>query len=258
MLGVVLNGPIDVFETAHDSLAATWESLPSPLRWLASVLEVNAYGYREVPWTYDQGYCATALAWQDCWRPVTASFRMGGYFVPFVLGLLAFFGWWLAAHPGRDRRIVGAALIGTTILAALLPRSHELRYYMFWMIVLVALCLVAVFNQAERPSRGAASAVLGTIILIALASVLSMTQGRYVAPMALSVDALAKRSAIGEKVAAIPDGAAVCVDPGWQPFTFLFAPVFHPGRSYAVLDGTIGACDRVMPPPAKPQASSGL
>ncbi|HSD42256.1 MAG TPA: hypothetical protein VLD36_10350 [Burkholderiales bacterium] len=258
MLGLFLDGPIDALGTPEDSLAETWRPFPPPLRWLISVLDVGAYGYREVPWTFDQGYCETSLAWKDCWRPTSASFRMGGYFVPYVLSLVAFLGWRLASIPGRYRRTLVATFVGSTLLAAFLPRSHELRYYLFWVIILVALCLIVVFDQPDGRTRmGAkASGLLGTVVVAMLASVLLMTQARYVTPIGRNVDLLIATLGVRERVAAIPDGAVVCVDPGWQPFTFLFAPVFHPGRSYTVLDGYIGPCRAVVPPPTQVRESS--
>jgi hypothetical protein len=256
--GLILDGPIDALSTPEDSLTGAWRPFPSPLRWFISVLEIGAYGYREVPWTVDQGYCETALAWKDCWRPPDAPFHMGGYFVPYVLGLVAFLGWRLASVPGPDRRIFLATFIGTTLLAACLPRSHELRYYLFWVIVLVALCLIAVFDDSDGEPRAGAkvSGLLATVVVIALTSALLMTQARYVTPIGRDLDVLIATFGVRERVAAIPDGAVVCVDPGWQPFTFLFAPIFHPGRSYTVLDGYIGPCRAVVPPPAEPHESS--
>ena len=258
MLGLFLDGPIDALGTPEDSLNETWRPIPPPLRWLISVLEVGAYGYREVPWTFDQGYCQTSLAWKDCWRPTSASFHMGGYFVPYVLSLMAFLGWRLASQPGRDRRTVLAIFAGSTLLAACLPRSHELRYYLFWVIILVALCLIAVFDQPDGRARvrAKASRLLGTVVIVALTSVLLMTQARYVTPIGQNVDSLIAAFGVRERVAAIPDEAVVCVDPGWQPFTFLFAPVFHPGRSYTILDGYIGPCGMVVPPPTEMRGSS--
>ena len=242
-------------------MSEAWRPVPAPLRWVASVLELGAYDYREMPWTYDQGYCQTALAWKDCWRDRTPSFHMGGYFVPYVLGLLAFFVWRLRAQDARDRRLLIAALVGTTALASVMPRSHELRYYLFWIIVLVGLCLITVSDNGLAESRRrchSASALLCSIILVALLSVVSMTKARYVSPIGPDMDTLIDTLGIDQQVAAIPDGAVVCVDPAWQPFTFLFAPVFHPGRSYTVLDGPIGDCGTTVPAPSddpKPQAS---
>lgn len=256
--GLALDGPIDALSTPEDSLAETWRPFPPPLRWLISVLEIGAYSYREVPWTVDQGYCETALAWKDCWRPPDASFHMGGYFVPYVLGLGAFLGWRLRSTPAPNRRIFLATFIGTTLLAACLPRSHELRYYLFWVIVLVALCLIAVFDGPDGEPRAGAkvSGLLATLVIIALTSVLLMTQARYVTPIGRDLDMLIATFGVRERVAAIPDGALVCVDSGWQPFTFLFAPIFHPGRSYTVLDGYIGPCRAVVPPRSEARESS--
>lgn len=253
--GVLLDGPSDP-RPGSDSMSEAWRAVPTPLRWLASVLELGAYDYREVPWTYDQGYCQMALAWKDCWRDRTPSFHMGGYFVPYVLGLLAFFVWRLAAQGKQDRRLLVAALAGATLLASAMPRSHELRYYLFWIVVLVALCLITVCNNGLAESRRRcrrASALLCSIILVALLSVVSMTKARYVSPIGPDMEALIDTLGIERQVAAIPDGAVVCVDPAWQPFTFLFAPVFHPGRSYTVLDGQIGDCSTTVPAPSDDQ-----
>jgi len=250
LLGFVLDGTIDALGPDQASLAETWRSVPSPLRWLASILEMGAYDYRQLPWTYDQGYCETALSWKDCWRPVSASFRMGGYFVPYVLSLVIFLGWRLASQLREDRGVLIATFVGTTLLVCLLPRSHELRYYLFWMIVLIALCLIVAFDQRDSAIRAGAKAstLLGLIIIVALTSVLSLTQGRYVTPIGPNVTTVIDTLSVKDRVAAIPDGAVACVDTSWQPFTFLFAPVFHPGRSYTILDGQVGPCNVVVHP----------
>jgi hypothetical protein len=86
------------------------------------------------------------------------------------------------------------------------------------------------------------------IIIVALTSVLSLTQGRYVTPIGPNVTTVIDTLSVKDRVAAIPDGAVACIDPGWQPFTFLFAPVFHPGRSYTILDGQVGPCNVVVHP----------
>jgi hypothetical protein len=68
---------------------------------------------------------------------------MGGYFVPLVLGLLA----WLAIltrdRPLRDRlRWFVPPVVMAAILAPL-PASNELRYFSFWVVNLIFLCLLA-------------------------------------------------------------------------------------------------------------------
>ena len=239
MLGLLLDGPIDGLGTTEDSLAETWRPFPSPLRWLISVLEVGAYGYREVPWTFDQGYCETSLAWKDCWRPIRRLVPHGRLLCsvrskPGGFSRLAacFAAGPRSAHSHRNvcRQHALGSLPASLARAAVLPVLGDYSHR-------------AVPDRGFRPTRwsgagGAkASGLLGAVVIVALTSVLLMTQARYVTPIGRNVDSLIATFGVSERVAAIPDEAVVCVDSGWQPFTFLFAPVFHPGRSYTVLDG---------------------
>jgi hypothetical protein len=246
-LGLSLPGPVKALEPGLDSLAGAWLEVPSPLRWLASVFEVDAYGYRQVPWTYDQAYCMSAARWHECWRVPAPSFRMGGYFVPYVLFLLGFLVWRLAgAEPGAGRPLVWALLL-TSLLAALLPHSHELRYYLFWIVVLVALCMIAVFDPASGLRRDSGGErLLGWGCLVAVASVLLLTGGRYIVPTGPTVPTLIHDLGVNRHIEVIPDGARVCVEDGWAPFAFLFAPVFHPGREFSVTEGVVPACTVVI------------
>ena len=103
-------------------------------------------------------------------------------------------------------------------------------------------------GSSAGPGGNAASTLLGLIIIVALASVLSLTQGRYVTPIGPNVTTVIDTLGVKDRVVAISDGTVVCVDSSWQPFTFLFASVFHPGRSYTILDGQVGPCTVVVPP----------
>jgi uncharacterized membrane protein (GlpM family) len=259
--GVTFDGPIDGTHIGSDSLHDAWQPVPSPLRWVASVLEFGAHSYRAVPWTYDQGYCPDMLAWRDCGGPagygfgtVVESFRMGGYFVGYVLALLVFLGWSIAAQPQRLRRLYVSAFAGTTLLAALLPRSHELRYYMFWMLVLVGLCLAAAFDRepAHEGNRIRPDPVplLGGIVLVALSAVLLMTQARYVWPAGDTLESVIDTLRIRPVVERFPERAVVCAgDADWAPFTFLFAQPFHAGRVYSLRDRSLEpACSAALPP----------
>lgn len=248
-----LAGPVRALAAGWDSLAAAWAAMPAPLRWLASVLEVDAYGYRELPWTFDQAYCVSAASWRECWRLPGRSFRMGGYFVPYVLFLVAFFLWQCPAWAPAARRSLLWTMALVTLLAAVLPHAHELRYYSFWIIVLASLCLIAVFDpQVRMPGAGTArSQLLGAGCVLALVSVVLMTGGRYLTPTGPSLNSLINTLGIERRIAAVADGAVLCVAEEWAPFASLFAPVFHPHRSFAVRSGTGSeACTAVvMPPP---------
>jgi hypothetical protein len=253
--GLSLQGPESAMIPGDDSLAPAWLSVPSPLRWLASVLEVGGYADRPLPWTYDQGFCVTELV-LDCVWGTSPSFRMGGYFVAYVLFLLAFIGVQMCLPGVRERRLVLATIGFVTILAAVLPHSHELRYYLFWIIVLVALNLICVFSPRFAPADNrVARQVLAIGMLAALASVVLLTRAQYLAPTGPTIQSLLRDMRVNSQIDQIVDGDTICVDSDWQPSSFLFAPVFHPGRVYSALDGPIGICTSSIesPKPEKPE-----
>jgi hypothetical protein len=97
-----------------------------PLRWLASVTEFDAFRGRALPWTIGQGDVAQS----------SPSFRMGGYFVPYVLGAIVLIGW--SVRSTVTARWVAAMILVLSLMCAWLPGSHELRYYLFWMLTLVS------------------------------------------------------------------------------------------------------------------------
>ena len=256
--GLILHGPIDALSTPEDSLAddVAALSVATPMVDLgAGVRRIRLSGGsldRRSGSLRDRSRLERLLEVTERLLShgrllCAVRSRPGG-----ISGLAAWFqtGPGPAHFPGNLRR--------HHALAACLPRSHELRYYLFWVIVLVALCLIAAFDVPEGESRASAkvSGLLATVVVIALTSVLLMTQARYVTPIGRDLDVLIATFGVKERVAAIPEGAIVCVDPGWQPFTFLFAPIFHPGRSYTVLDGYIGPCRAIVPPPSEPRESS--
>lgn len=271
VFGVLFDGPVEGDTISSDSLSDEWRSVPAPLRWVASVLEFGAYAYRALPWTYDQGYCFDTLDVGNCGTSEGQDrlaggmpFRMGGYFVTYVLSLLAFLMMSIADTRGRTRISLWATFFGTTLLAALLPRSHELRYYLFWMIVLVSLCLISTFRHtdasvadhtgdlAAKHATNNSTPVLGTILLIALLSVVSMSRAHFINPLARGIDEVIDKLDIRDRVSQIPDGTIVCVGQvGRPPFNFLYASIFHPGRAYSLRDReNAGDCIAQLPGPS--------
>jgi hypothetical protein len=149
---------------------------------------------------------------------------MGGFFGAYVVvNVVALL---FAAFVRRTREAKVAAWFagGATIVASLVPQSHELRYYLFWMLLLVAMNLI-VWSRERR-------AFTGVVALGAFAIVAWSTDGTY---LYASGDSFAKFLAAKVDRAALErvvPGERVCVDR--QPWTFLYAPRFHPERSYAV------------------------
>lgn len=209
-------GPEDM--AFANSISDWWVARPAPLRWLASVMEWDAFGGRPLAWTIGNGDVPQSYA----------SFRMGGYFVAYVLGALTLLTWG-ARHAARMRFPV-ALMIVLSLMCAFLPSSHELRYYMFWMLALVSCVLIAghspLFAGPRQPLQRQLTHCLAGI---ACASVILMTGGAY-----LSMEGPVLGDLLGETlavVAEVPEGGTLCIL-NRNPRSFLYASVFHPPRRY--------------------------
>jgi len=167
-----LHFPGEVSAEKISIISGGTQFLPAPLRWLVSVLEVNAFGLREVPWTADQG-SVPADAWSN---------RMGGYGVFFVLGNAAFlFGpGGAAGDPSRARIHARRMMVALTLVTSLLPQAFELRYYMAWMLCLVCLNLILLSGRFSGPDQAGPRAYYTAMAVICAASVMFLTGGRYV------------------------------------------------------------------------------
>ncbi len=216
--GHVLPGPDDPY-----SSSPVWlEHASRPVRFLCSVLEIRV----TERWTVDQ------------WTPPDApGYRMGGYFGVYVATNLALFAW-RAVRERADRR-VRAATIGFAILTAIvamLPQSHELRYYMGWMIALVALNLWLAKRVLYVELASVAS----------LAAVLVITRAAYVYPSGRSFDELVRAEVRDDALGQVHDGDRVCVR--HAPWNFLWASRFHAPKSYAVTEAVEpGDCGSARP-----------
>ena len=103
---------------------------------------------------------------------------MGGYFVVYVLGALALLAW--GVRSSRRGKWAAALVIVLTLICMLLPASHELRYYMFWMLTLVSSVLVTAHSPTfSSPQQAVLRNVTHGVVAISCASVLMMTGGEY-------------------------------------------------------------------------------
>jgi hypothetical protein len=218
VFGHTLPGPDDPYSSSPMWL----EHAPRPVRFLCSILELGVHDR----WTVDQ------------WTPPEATgYRMGGYFGAYVVFNVAFFAW-RAVRERADRR-VRAATIGFVVLTAIvsvLPQSHELRYYMGWMIVLVSLNVWLSKKVVWTELACAAS----------LVAVLVVTRASYAYPSGNSFDDLVKKNVQADAIAKVHDGDRVCVR--HAPWNFLWAARFHAPKSYAVREAEQPAeCEGARP-----------
>jgi hypothetical protein len=219
---LVLPGP----DSAYSSSPVYLEHAPRMVRFACSVLEI---GIRPLSdgrrWTMDQ------------WAPWDSpALRMGGFFgayAVFHLGILA-----LRASRDRSRqvRVTALAFAGFTLVVANLPQSHELRYYLGWMIVLVSLNLGLACGRDEPASWQPPA--LGSACAAFLAVVLAVTRCGYVYPSGSTFAELTRDKVDARVIEQIGEGERVCLRR--EPWTFLYAAPFHPPRRYAVKESETG------------------
>jgi hypothetical protein len=203
-------------EHAYEQSPPGLASSPRPLRFLHSVLELeNRPVASHERWSLDQ------------WAPSDdPSCRMGGYFGAYVVLNLASLAYLVWRRRDRTAKAAAALFAGVTVVASLVPQSHELRYYMHWMLLLVALNLVLWMREGPRARLG-----VGLVATLAFVVVSWSTGGGYLYASGMSFDTfLSKRvdRAALEGPSAPAPGERVCVDA--RPFTFLYAAPLHRHR----------------------------
>jgi hypothetical protein len=208
-------------EEAYDSSPRHLANAPRPIRFLRSALEI------------DNRPIASQRRWSlDQWTPHDEpGYRMGGYFGAYVVvNLLALAG---AAWRRRTREAVVAAALfgGVTVVASLVPQSHELRYYMHWMLLLVALNLVLWAREARW--------AVGLVATSALSVVTWSTDASYLYPSGSTFESFLAKRVDRSVIDSATPGERLCLSR--QPFTFLYAPTFHAKKDFAVQEATTDA-----------------
>lgn len=210
LAGFVLPGPEEPY-----SASPTWLAhVPQPLRFMASVFELGLPPLLQPRrWTIDQ------------WTlPSAPGYRLGGFFGIYVAAQLAA----LALFARRDGSLRARRLLygflALTAFTSLLPQSHELRYYSFWIITLIALNLWLSLRSPAAPSA------MGVLALLSLCVVLANTRGGYAYPSGITFRELVREQVDPAALRKIAPGERVCARR--QPYAFLWAAPFHPPLSY--------------------------
>ena len=167
--GVVLN---------HKLVPEAYQDSSRPQKWLRSILEINA-----ARWSVEQ------------WSGDPTRNRTGGFFGAYVIFNLLLLVSLSVTELWRNQRLPKAkrSIDATTALATMavvsivpanFPQSHELRYFMFWMISLVSLnsYLIVRPQTQENIWRWLQPKYLGLICLVFLTIVLSKIGAAYGKP----------------------------------------------------------------------------
>lgn len=217
ILGVSLPGPEEPYASSPPWLA----HVPRPARFVASLLEMGGRPLSDPHrWTVDQ------------WMPEElGGNRMGGFFSVYVVVLVIA----LVVRVARDRsrltRVSTIVFACFTALIACMPQSHELRYYLSWMIVLVGLNLGLACRE-EAVKGVAPLRMLATVAAVSYGVVVLSTRGVYAFPRGMTVKELVASRVDDKVLDGVKDGERVCVRK--EPFNLLWAPELHPPRRYTV------------------------
>lgn len=203
-------------------------AIGNPARWAASVFEI---GMAPV---LGQGLW-NLLASQDPPLPP----RHGGFFGWYVvlnLLLLAF----LIARRFRERVGLLALLSAATLVAAFVPSQQILRYYLFWMILLVSLNLIMLRPAPPQPAASAATdgqRLLGSAALTAFLLVVYATRAEFFQPRFYFLEDLLETRRDPAILSAVERAAPACLAGERPPRFFVYASLFNPGKSYRLKTG---------------------
>ena len=209
--GQVLNHTLPLYNDAPGYLA----DAPRWQRWLYSILEINA-----APWSIDQ------------WSESPDSNRMGGFFGAYVAFHLLLLVYLTIRDHRRETSVAATLVLVMSFVAANFPQSHELRYFMYWMIVLVSLNLYLV-TRSETLSKSQLinTRNLGLVSLIALTIVVVTTNFFYIKPSFYTLNQFRANKINPFILAEIEPNDRVCIV-GRYPYTFGYSSLFHPQKDY--------------------------
>ncbi|MGF1539129.1 MAG: hypothetical protein ACFCU5_01550 [Pleurocapsa sp.] len=232
--GIVLN---------HKLSPATYQEGSRPQKWFNSVFEINTPTW----WSTDQ------------WNGGNDKFmdRGGGFFGNYVIFnlilLLCLFLYQQITNKENQANLKRATTtaiifaIAMSVIPANFPQSHELRYFMFWMICLVSfnLYLIAQYEQNFSKLKWLKSKYVGLVYALFLTIVLTKVGNFYAKPQFFSLQQQIQAGVKPELLQQIQPGDRVCliaraglVNPKAVPYaamqhTFLYSAYFHPQLDYS-------------------------
>ena len=228
--GIVLN---------HKLSPEAYEEGNRQINWVTSVLEINAPYF----WTPDQ------------WANDPSRSRRGGFFGAYVVfNLLLLLGLWIRESiqnrslPPEERSREARYAIFTAIAMSLVPlnfpQSHELRYFMYWMITLVSLNLYLICLPKQLFSKWLQPKYITLVYLIFLTIVLSKIGRSTVIPYFYTLDEYIEHGVKPELIAQIKPDDRVCLISEHMgedvqnsfiaslKYAYLYSSYFHPELNY--------------------------
>jgi hypothetical protein len=202
------------------------KDLSRPERWLYSVFEVVPRPFFRRDWSIDQAS-----------PPDVDGAEFGGFFGAYVAAHLVLLGYLTYRTRSRRGNVAVLAVVLMSALSALMPSASRLRYYMYWMIVLVSLnlSLVCYFAKAGLLPKRLNARTVALASGAALAIVVISTRAEHIRPLFYSFDQFMERKVDPTILAQIHDGESVCLYLPQSQFNFLYASIFHPPKHYSIM-----------------------
>ena len=221
--GVTLNHKHEATEVVPPYL----EQAPRAQRWLHSVLEVETYPFtHQLHWSIDQYF------------PPHFGNRLGGYFAAYVVFNVLLLLYLTYRLHSRESWIIFLSIIGLTGFTAIMPQSLELRYYLYWMLILVSsnAYLVMKIHATMPNNQWIHPATLGSVAATAMLTVILVTRGMYVYPSFFTFKDLHQEQVDPKIINMLhTQKGQFCFHRA--PWTFLYSAIFNPPLDYAIREG---------------------
>ncbi|MGV7221403.1 MAG: hypothetical protein ACQ9MH_07755 [Nitrospinales bacterium] len=162
--------------------------------------------------------------------------RFGGYFGAYVLFHLIFFCGLLKTNWSRDTKILGIIFLLMTAISSLMPSSQQVRYYMFWLIVLISINLHLVFKYSKEGQK-LKFLNIQTISLAACSAlfiVVIFTKAVNVSPQFYSLDDFKSDYIKPKLLISLKKNEGTCVSRRQVPLFYLYSSALNPPLKYPV------------------------
>ncbi len=204
--------------------------------WFLSVTDATRYPYErfithgyDVPWEVAMGSL------------FPLAHRMGGYGGPYVVFLVLNL---VLVGQSSDRkkfRAVFYSFLVLTLITAVAPVSFELRYYFYWILLLIAANLYLLYRGVPEthPFSSGLKKLFFLATILMLLFVLAMSRGMHVQPLGISTQKALQYFRLNKAwLDDMESKGGGCVLQR-EPANFMYAHYFHPQRKpYVVISAT--------------------
>ena len=194
-----------------------------PERWLYSIFEIIPRPFFRGQWSIDQYSKGLGN-------------RYGGFLGIYVLFNLLLFIYLAYRNWSRDSKVAAILLAVMSLITMIMPSSPRLRYYLYWMIVLVSLNLwmTCQYSRLGTLPKLVKPFSLGLAVGLAFMAVVICTRGKFVRPFFYSFDTFMEKRVDRSLMTTHDGGRSFCVSIERKRFLILYSSTFNPPLKYSI------------------------